>query len=209
MSAHRRAELLRPQSRGANYSSRIVINVDPGRLAAAPAAHEGADRSRSARVVHRLASSARLPPQRTRPASPSRSTNSSRCPPRLCTSRSPSTQPRRPRLAHTCQRLARLRTARTRLSLSTNGVINHVGSAWGYQKRQPSLRETPSSRGFFIATAPALILPALRQQRGAPQKKSDALSAANTLRNGTSAPRRSGSRRCSRPRSRRAECTCS
>ena len=181
MSAHRRAELLRPQSRGANYSSRIVINVvrvvekcpprgaapvewllytslpvdtpeqilcrrrclsaalahrrifqgaqdrlhlratpargaswpadraralDPGRLAAAPAAHEGADRSRSARVVHRLASSARLPPARTRPASPSRPTNSSRCPPRQCTSRRLPTQQRRPRLAHTCQRLA-------------------------------------------------------------------------------------------------------
>gem|GEM_PF-7089559 len=154
MSAHRRGELLRPRSRGANYSSRIVINVDPGRLAAAPAAHEGADRSRSARVVHRLAATARLPPPRTRPASPSRSTNSSRCPPRQCTSRGPPTQQRRPRLAHTCQRLARLRTARTRLSLSTNGVSNHEAEAGDFPKAisgsAPRFGRTPTLKGRAV-----------------------------------------------------------
>ena len=54
--------LLRPQSRGANYSSRIVINVDPGRLAAAPAAHEVSQRGVAGRE----------PRHKRRPAGPQR-----------------------------------------------------------------------------------------------------------------------------------------
>jgi len=60
MSAHRRGELLRPRSRGANYSSRIVINVSPPQLACLR--HELGQRALPARPTARdvLLASARL-----------------------------------------------------------------------------------------------------------------------------------------------------